>query len=469
MRQKIAIFIFYLVFILLATNVSTEAKDEIVGVDQNIPTERVIIKFRSLTPKILKDRLFTEQHISITEDLKLPDTRLIKLPKNQKEKFIDDLKKNILIEYIEPDFTATALEIPNDPLFSNQWGLTKTKSPGAWDKTHGLTDTEIAILDSGIDSGHPEFKDKIVSSVNCTVSGCPAVTAEDQYGHGTHVAGIAAAMTNNAIGVAGMGYDSRLISVKVLDDAGSGYYSWIIDGIIWAADNGAEVINLSLGGTYSSRALEEAVNYAWGKGLVVVAAAGNNGRTTKLYPAYYSKSIAVAATDENDNKASFSNYGSWVDLAAPGVSILSTYKSDYAYMSGTSMATPFVSGLAGLVASQNPDWTNAQIRNKIEATADRINKTGTYWIYGRINACAAVDCESSSIPEPTATVTPLPIVSPTPSLTPTLMPSPTPTFIPVPTPTPTEKPVVEPSPTLSPTPQPLPWWCKYVPWHVTCN
>ena len=178
-----------------------------------------------------------------------------------------------------------------------------------------------------------------------------------------------------------------------------------------------------------------------------MAAAGNRNSTSRFYPAYYSNSIATAATDQNDKKASFSTYGSWVDVAAPGVSIISTYKGDYTYFSGTSMAAPYVSGLAGLIFGFHPDWNNFQVRDKLQSSSDQIPGTGFYWTYGRINACKALDgCTQ-------ITLTP----------TPTLTPSPTPTLTPTPTPS------ITPSPTPIPTPSSRPWWCKYIPSHSLCQ
>jgi subtilisin family serine protease len=181
-------------------------------------------------------------------------------------------------------------------------------------------------------------------------------------------------------------------TVKVLGDNGNGSWSWISNGIVWAADNGAKVISMSLGGHSGSSTVQNAVNYAWSKGVVVVAAAGNDGNTTRNYPAYYTNAIAVAATNDNDAKASFSNYGSWVDVAAPGVSILSTKPSGYGRLSGTSMATPHVAGVAGLVWSTGLCGTtdNACVRTQIEALADPISGIGSYWTYGRINAARSL-------------------------------------------------------------------------------
>ena len=171
---------------------------------------------------------------------------------------------------------------------------------------------------------------------------------DDVNGHGSHVAGIAAAATNNGLGVAGVGYNAESWTSRCSATRARALFG-LRRGITWAADNGANVINLSLGGTMDSSALESAVNYAWSKGVVVVAAAGNNASSTPFYPAYYANVIAVAATTDLDRLASFSDFGDWVDVAAPGISIYSTIPGGYGYMSGTSMASPFVSGLAALL------------------------------------------------------------------------------------------------------------------------
>jgi len=311
-----------------------------------------------------------------------------------------------LVAYTEPDYLAYALESPNDPSFAEQWGLNNTggagctpdadiDAPEAWDITHGIPDIHIAILDSGIDQDHEDLASEVALYANFTDS----PTWDDLYGHGTHVAGIAAAVTNNNIGVAGVGYDASLMNVKVLNDSGSGAYSWIANGIVWATDNGAKVINMSLGGPVKSRTLENAVKYAWNKGVVLVAAAGNSDNPSPTYPARYDNVIAVAATDCNDRQASFSSYGKWVDVAAPGVNILSTFPNhpykigkslSYDYGSGTSMSTPHVAGLAGLVWATGKCSTAPCVRNRIESNADKISGTGTYWTWGRINAYKAV-------------------------------------------------------------------------------
>jgi thermitase len=188
------------------------------------------------------------------------------------------------------------------------------------------------------------------------------------------------------------------MNVKVLGDDGSGYYSWVVKGIIWAADHGARVINLSLGGPEGSGTLQNAINYAWNKGCVVVAAAGNDGSGSPSYPAFYDNCIAVAATDSNDAKASFSNHGFWVDVAAPGVDIYSTLPNhknqigprNYGTLSGTSMAAPHVAGVAALVWATDFGTSNAAVRARIEDKADSIGSIGLNYDIERLNAFRAV-------------------------------------------------------------------------------
>ena len=370
------------------------------------------------------------------------DVQVVEIPMGAEKAKAAAYARSPIVAYAEPDYIAQALGDPSDEYFAKQWGLDndgqvyKDGQSGmvdadidaleAWDIITGTVEIKIAILDTGIDQDHPDLDDKLAGNKNCTNS----PTIDDLYGHGTHVAGIAAAETNNTQGVAGVGYSSSLLNVKVLNDDAIGYHSWIADGIVWATDNGAKVINMSLGGKRKSSTLEEAVNYAWNGGVVLAAAAGNDGNPSPLYPAKYVNCIAVAATDSNDEKASFSQWGDWVDVAAPGVDIFSTFPytgtfklqekydraSKYDFGNGTSMSTPFVSGLAALVWATEYGTSNSAVRDRIETMADSIPGTGQYWIHGRINACNAVggNCSYEGVqptptPTPTATPTPTPV------------------------------------------------------------
>jgi thermitase len=316
--------------------------------------------------------------------------QVVRVPNGDELRAVAGYWANPNVAFAEVDGIVRALSFtPNDPKLPDQWGLARVEATPAWGVTRGISTTRIAILDTGIDAKHRDIRPKVVAARNFTTSS----TVSDRNGHGTHVAGIAAAVTNNARGVAGLGSKSVLMNGKVLGDDGSGNWSWVANGIIWAADNGAQVINLSLGGTRHSATIENAVNYAWGRGAVLVAAAGNSNTSGLTYPAAYANVIAVGATARNDARASFSNFGTWVDVAAPGVNILSTFPrlwwiDRYRWMSGTSMSAPFVAGLAGLVWTTGWGTGNTAVRDRIQATVDPIVTDQP--IGGRINAARAV-------------------------------------------------------------------------------
>jgi thermitase len=350
---------------------------------------------------------------------------LIKVPAGKELQLIEALSRNRAVEYAEPDEVVTAAT--DDQYFPQQYALQNTgqsltSTAGTLVAADGAADadvdaveawnvptvggTKVAILDTGVANVHDDIAPQVVGYANFVSADTkedPKADPEDKYGHGTHVAGIVAAKANNKIGVAGVCPDCGILDVKVLNDAGAGSSSVIANGISWAASNGAKVINMSLGQRVSSRTLETAVNNAWNKGVVIVAAAGNAGTQAKIYPGAYPNVIAVAATDNKDNKASFSTYGKWVDVAAPGVSVYSTFPNHpfvlgtqngrhtgYDVASGTSMASPIVAGVAALVWSTPAGTANTTVRNKVESTADAISGTGTSWAHGRVNACRAL-------------------------------------------------------------------------------
>jgi len=390
MRKTIvALLVAILLISLFPTIVFASPPDNPAAISDFSP-EQILVKFKPDVSLPEAAEIHRQLGGQVKDSIAGIGVRVVTVPKGQAMEKAQAYSSNARVAYAEPDFVAEAIGSPDDPGLGNQWGMVKIQAPRAWEVTTGSTSINIAIVDTGVDLDHPDLAGKIVSNINFSTSG----TVDDVYGHGTHVAGIAAAMTNNGIGVAGLGYTSTIMNVKVLGDTGSGAYSGVASGIIWAADNGAEVINLSLGGSSASSTLEDAINYAWSKGVVVVAAAGNNGDTTPSYPAYYTNCVAVAATDTDDTLAYFSNYGKWVDVAAPGVSIYSTLKDNgYGYKSGTSMASPHVAGLAALVFTTVSDANgdgrlNDEVRSRIEATCDDIGVSGIG--HGRINAAGAV-------------------------------------------------------------------------------
>ena len=453
----ITIFIVLGLLLSLAALASPVSADD--GKSGNTAPERLLVKFKAGVNANTMYEVHQKAGGKFEEIIPGIGVQVVTVPHGQGAAKLTVYRMQKEVNYAEADAVAQILDEPDDPYFTQQWGMYQVEGPQAWDITQGSTSVRIAILDTGIDLEHPDLASKIVASVNFTTS--PTADANGAS-HGTHVAGIAAAITNNALGVAGLGRNCSLMNVKVLGDDGYGSYSWIARGITWAADNAANVINMSLGGTSSSSTLESAVNYAWNKGVVVIAAAGNEATTSALYPAYYANCIAVGATDRNDQLTSFSNHGSWVDVAAPGIGIYST-KPDglYCLMSGTSMATPHVAGLASLVFSLVSDSNsnsrlNDEVRSRIESTCDN---TGIDVAYGRINAYRAIQGTASN-PAPAPTPTPSPTITPTPTPAPTTAPTPTPTPAPVPTttppPTPAPVPTTTPAPTPTPTPAPVP-------------
>lgn len=292
----------------------------------------------------------------------------------------------------EPEGNAATLSFealaPNDPYMDRQWALAHIQIGELWRTTTGGSEIVVAVLDTGIDRGHEDLDGKVVAEANFTSS----PVAGDVYGHGTHVAGIIAAYGDNGLGVVGVAPESQLLNVKVADDNGRAQASAVAQGIIWAVDNGASVINVSIEISEPSAGLEEAVNYAWNQGAIIIAAAGNGGSQLPVYPAYYEHCIAVAATEQDDTLALLSNYGDWVDVAAPGFDIYSTLPGDdYGYKTGTSFATAYVSGLAAILFAELTDTNgdgnlNDEVRAALEASCQQVN--GFEVGYGRIDAAA---------------------------------------------------------------------------------
>jgi thermitase len=347
----------------------------------------VIVKFKDGVPSSEKAKVHKQFGATLVKRNHSKDVGYDLLKVKNVEQAIKALEKNPNVVYAEPNYIVQAVWTPNDTYYlSHQYGPQLTQTNLAWDITKGLSSQEVAVVDTGVDYNHPDLDSKVIKGYDFVQNDWDPMDRND---HGTHVAGTVAAETNNGQGVAGMAPNTKILAVRVLDNRGNGSLTDVADGIVYAADYGAEVINLSLGCDCDTQTLENAVNYAWNSGSVVVAAAGNDGVSTTFEPASYTNAIAVGAVDSNDNKASFSNYGTWVDVTAPGVSIASTVqRGGYAYMSGTSMASPHVAGLAGLLAGQGR--SNVEIRQAIENTADPISGTGSYFEHGRINSYDAV-------------------------------------------------------------------------------
>lgn len=369
-------------------------------------------------------RLLADHGLQVESDLTPLSIMSVRVPNGQEMATAESLRRTGQIAFAELDYRAhaTGVVTPTDPGWTNQWGPAKIEAPAAWSIVTNTTGIVIAVVDSGIKLDHTDLvtnlwtnADEIplnvkdddgngkIDDVNgwhffqrwtgSTYVPDEDANVQDDYGHGTHVAGIAAAAANNGIGIAGIAWNAHIMPIKVLDQYGNGWYSDIAAGISYAADNGACIINLSLGGTADSQTLRAAVDYARQRGALVIAATGNT-HSAVLYPAAYEPVLAVAATDSNDRVADFSNHGAQVDVAAPGVDIYSTWPwvSGYFTKSGTSMAAPYVSGAAALIWSYAPSLSADAVAGYLTRTAVDIGEPGwdEYSGWGRLDVYRAM-------------------------------------------------------------------------------
>lgn len=326
--------------------------------------------------------------ISIIEEL---NVWVVRVPSGKVAESIALISTCPGVRYAEPNYRASIADtIPSDPGLGAQYGLVNIRAPQGWDYSTGSSSVTIAILDTGVDLGHADLASKIVPGYDFVND--DTLADDDHFqSHGTHAAGIAAAIGNNGVGVAGVSWGARIMPVKVLNAGGGGSFADAADGIIWAADHGAQIINVSLGGTSPSTVLHDAVNYAYGKGVIIVAAAGNDNGTIR-YPARYPNVIAVGAVDSLNNRAGTSNYGSELDLVAPGVNIYSTVVGGYDYNSGTSMAAPYVSGLAAILYGILGNGSSGLVTSQMESTALDLGSAGfdVYHGFGLIQMDSAL-------------------------------------------------------------------------------
>jgi subtilisin family serine protease len=374
--------------------------------------EEILVKFK---PEVSLKEVKALNYAWATLDLaRIPRIGVwrIKIPPGTEvSEMVEKYKGFPGVEYAEPNYLRYVVGVPNDSSYSSQWALSKIEAEDAWGVRTRDKDIIVAVLDTGVDLNHPDLSGRLVPGYDFVNNDSDP---SDDYGHGTHCAGIIAAQANNSIGIAGLSWKSKIMPVKVLSAAGSGSVEGVASGIIYAADKGARVISLSLGSYGYSSTENEAVNYAYDKGCLVIGAAGNDSVSQAHYPAAYEKALAVSATNENDKITWYSNFGSYIEVSAPGGEmsylhdpggIYSTmptypvtmnsygYSRNYDYLQGTSMACPYVAGLAAFILSRNPNLSNERIRTIIRESAKDLGASGFDHLYGygRIDAFQGVD------------------------------------------------------------------------------
>ncbi len=349
----------------------------------------ILVKFKGSGATFQNNAIRTNRAISAANKATINSLSVaqIKLPKGmQVMDAVAYYRSNFNVVYAEPNYKGKYDFIPNDTRYGQQYGPTIMKAPQAWDMTRGLNSVVIAILDSGFEMTHEDMVGKFTAGYdfedNDTDPGW-----DNEVNHGIHCAGIAGAATNNAKGIAGSGFDCRIMPLRLgsVPDAAASARA-----LTFAADNGAKVASMSYGRNIESAVERDAINYAWSKGLVLLASSGNDGTQNQSWPAAFQNVIAVGATDSQDRRADFSTYGNWVNVGAPGVQIWSHVENNgYEAWDGTSMACPMAAGVVGLMWSvAAPGTTNAQIRQILETTTDPIANGG--FINGRVNAFRAV-------------------------------------------------------------------------------
>jgi len=345
--------------------------------DKHAP-DKLLVKFKPNVAKSSQDQILKENNAKQVHEISKINLKVLSVPSNALEKIKSQLEKHPLVEYVEPDYYFEPTEtIPNDELFSLQWHHENLKSSSAWGISTGSPNAPIAILDSGIDKDHPDLSQKILRGYNF-YDNTSDVT--DFCGHGTLVAGVAAAQTDNSIGVAGVAWENPIMPIKITKPDCWGTYSAIIEGIIYAADNGARVANISYL-IFNGEAITDAAKYLHDQGGVVVASAGNTGKFEDYEDSPYI--ISVGATDVNNNVVSFSSKGPYVDFVAPGLNIYTTTNGGgYAPVSGTSFSAPIASGVIALLYSHDQTLSSPQVYEILKNSSTDSGEPGRDYEYG---------------------------------------------------------------------------------------
>lgn len=347
--------------------------------------DRLLVRFRAGTTLREEDDVLRDAGVTSVETIKPLRLRVVQMPPDHRDDALAKLGGSRAVAFAERDAVVEGLSTtPNDTYWSAQWGLRHAEFPAAWDRTRGRSSVVVAILDTGVDGDVPDLENAVTGGYDALTSQSRAI---DDNGHGTAVAGIVAARADNHEGIAGICWACTVLPIKVLGADGTGDTALVAEGIVHAVDAGARIISMSLGGPGDELTLDQAVAYARARGAILVAAAGNNGTSAPFYPAAIPGVVSVAATDGADHLYSWSNFGSWVDVAAPGCNPAPSSSGGYADFCGTSSAAPVVTGLIALLLSEQPSAGADAVVGAIEGTAVPI---GGGVEHGRIDAEAAL-------------------------------------------------------------------------------
>jgi len=343
-------------------------------------------------------KAFSDHGAKVSSYISQLGVYVLSVPEPELQNAMRKLNETGLFTYTETDGVARGGgSVPNDPDLPLQWHLTTINAAAAWSITTGNASVPIAMVDSGVDTTHPDLASKLIPGWSFLLN---SSNTADVLGHGTATAGTTAAATNNGVGIAGVGWNNPIMPLVVLDSSDYATYSNIASAIAFAADHGVRIINVSIGGSTSSSTLQSAVTYAWNKGAVVFAAAMNFATSAPYYPAACEYAVAVSATEPNDTLASFSDFGAWIDLSAPGDNIYTTDSAGgYQYWYGTSFSAPIAAAVGALALSINPALSAQSLVTLLEQNSDDIGPAGydTSFGWGRINAYKAALAASASL------------------------------------------------------------------------
>lgn len=401
-----------LTFLLLCGALAAQEVDYVPG--------QILVKFKQGTPASEMAAAHRQNNARVMDEIWQIGVQKVKASKGQEIALMKRYARNPNVEFVELDLLVYPIStIPNDPVFATGHSeLKRIQAPEAWDISTGDPTVMVGLVDTGVNYLHEDLQGRLVNGYNFYSYNTDCL---DEIGHGTHLAGIIGAATDNGIGVSGFTWQNPILPIKLCGSTGYTTSSTLAQGVTYSAERGARVINVSWAFSSASSTMKNAIDYVFSKGVVVVGGTGNNGVQGIAYPAAYSNVIAVGAADSYDQRASYSNYGPGIDVLAPGSGISTTRNGGYGSMGGTSVATAYASGLCALILSANPALSPTEVMQIVRESADDIAPAGwdEYTGYGRINAYKALASATANTstqldPEPL----PEPEPEPTPDTTP---------------------------------------------------